>query len=371
MSEARDARRPTWCPTTSKVRFRTHHSHAHGRLSIGAAVGRFDAATGALQYAWALGANSKMAPSAVVGLVRTKRFVVVASKTRMLFLLDASELNHVEHTVTMFGISIGARLECVARLGHSPSYRGFGGHYRGGHAARARGEAAAERGEEVCEQQPAGLLLAHRQRPTTGLCFARRPNRSFFHGRHGACVVGRGRDAAGGAGLPGAAARLGLRRRLVELLRQQQRAAARSLGRAARRRHSGGPRRRLGARKRGRGRRLARPPRALSPVAVTCLVALPGRPVLAVLLADGHASLLLAHAIVPLHLGGCAEAKLQLLPLDLKQFSRQPLTHLAFSTRGAKSRSRCSLRAAQRARPTSPRASAYYRSRDARYVRKV
>ena len=85
-SEARDARRPTWCPTVSDAgeddehpALQGHHSHAHGRLSVGVAVrgagdviylgtgagevGRFDAATGALQCAWALGANSKAAPS--------------------------------------------------------------------------------------------------------------------------------------------------------------------------------------------------------------------------------------------------------------------------------------------------------------------
>jgi hypothetical protein len=162
-----------------------HHSHAHGRLSVGAAVWgggdviylgtgagvveRFDAATatGALQCAWDLGANNKVAPSAVVGLVLAKRFLVVASKTRMLFWLGASELNHVEHTATVFGISNGVSLECVARLGPSPSYRGLGGHDRGGHAARARVGAAGGRGEAQREQQPAGPL-AHRQRPTAG-----------------------------------------------------------------------------------------------------------------------------------------------------------------------------------------------------------
>ena len=63
-------------------------------------------------------------------------------------------------------------------------------------------------------------------------------------------------------------------------------------------------------------------------MAVTALAGMPGRPLLAVGLADGQLSVLLAH--MEAHAAHGARS-LQLLPLDLKHLARRPITHLAFS----------------------------------------
>ena len=367
-----------------------HHSHAHGRLSVGAAVwgpgdvvylgtgagvvGRFDAATGALQCAWARGSSNKIAPSSVVGLVLTKDFLVVASKSRMLYWLDATELNSIEHTATVFGISNGAPPERIARLGHSPNYRYLVvATAEGTLHSHAIEPPADESKRSVSTGMPDILPISSDFHDGFVLCaaslaVARRGVQSdaFFTGGSDGTVRGWWAEDSSPA-----VARVF---RALHPYDEDDDASSSYSGSESGSVESRGSRRSSRSLQPGSGGALEGlgageafdtedgnqaldealqgmaevqedgsehsnddeddndSPDALSPVAVTSLAALPGRPVLAVGLADGQLSLLLAHSVTPLHSNGSLEAQLELLPLDLKQFSRRPVTHLAFST---------------------------------------
>ena len=369
-----------------------HHSHAHGRLSVGAAVwgpgdvvylgtgagvvGRFDAATGALQCAWARGSSDKIAPSSVVGLVLTKDFLVVASKSRMLYWLDSTELGSVEHTATVFGISNGAPPERIARLGHSPNYRYLVvATAEGTLHSHAIEPPADESKRSVSTGMPDILPISNDFHDGFVLCaaslaVARRGVQSdtFFTGGSDGTVRGWWAEDS-----TPAVARVF---RALHPYDEDDDASSSYSGSDSGSVGSVGSRRSSRSQQPGSGGAVEgivagsggfdtedgnqaldealqgmaevqedgsehsneddddddNSPDALSPVAVTSLAALPGRPVLAVGLADGQLSLLLAHAITPLHSNGSLDAQLELLPLDLKQFSRRPVTHLAFST---------------------------------------
>ena len=309
-------------------------------------IGRFNADTGALLSSYNQGPQNGVTLSRVVGLIFTKQYLIVATLGKLVYWLKCPEFDAIDHTATIYGIANGPPPETLVNMACSPSYTKFvvgtvEGTLHSHHLDPPAEPSGIPDVMPIIGEYANGFILA-----STTLTVAKSMEDMVAMGSTdgslrlfwaessapAATRVYRSEELQAEVGEPAAD-------NVEEHSPGGNPSASSNPGspvsstspKAAPPSPSIGEKGEVGFDAPGISVAAAgtlpaddepADPHSLPPVAVTCLAALPGHPVLAVGLASGQLSMLYVHH---------EDKNVVTLPLDLKTLGREPLTHLAFS----------------------------------------